>query len=552
MTLTWGAADTQTFLDLVFSAVKSKSYLPGYVAPVEPPVTSSLPQPTRAGVPINTNSSPSKKRSYNDMQDGPRDPSVADGSRQIKQARRGGRGRGGNRKGRETYHDMDSGFENTLQQPLHYAGQTDVPMKLPDFPLDQFPDPFAAMASLQAMGFGGAPQPHHTNPVKKKKGRCRDYDTKGFCTRGNTCPYQHGEDHVVFPGADEYDPRNPTGSSTVTNGHSQVNGRGRGRGGRSARGGRADVSHIGPLHDKTATAIVVEHIPDDRFSEEAVRQFFSEFGTIDEVTLQSYKRLAIVKYSDHIAAQKAYESPKVIFDNRFVKVYWQKLDKPPPPAAEDTTNGDIHEEEGPKEEPFDREEFERKSQEAQRKLEEKKAQMKEMAAQREKLQERAEKQAEEKRALMAKLAAKAGASSPDVNMTDSKENAKESNDETVSANTRALRAKVAELEAEAKSLGIDHNSSTQAWSPRGRGRGRGRGSYRGWEGFGGGSSYSSSPRGRGGYRGWSGGGKYNLDLRTKKIEIAGATWTSENDEALKQHLLVSFPRTLADLVCGLC
>ena len=509
---------------------------------ISAPTPASLPQPIRTGVPIDTNPNISKKRSYNDMQDGTRDPSLVNGNRQIKQPRWGSRARGGRSNGRGSWRDMDAAFDETMDLPQHYAGDPNIPISFPNFPLEQFSDPFTAMASLQAMGFPGLPQPQQTSPAKRKKGRCRDYDTKGFCTRGNACPYQHGEDHLVFPGADEYDPHNPTGSAAASNGHSQANGRGRGRGGRIARGGRSEISHIGPLHDRTATAIVVEHIPEDKFSEEAVREFFSEFGGIEEVTLQSYKRIAIVKYSDHASAQRAYESPKVIFDNRFVKVYWFKSDKPPTSAGKDTTNGNGHPEEIPQEEerPFDKEEFERKSQEAQRKLEEKKAQIKEMAAQREKLQEMAQKQADEKKALLKKLAAKGAASSPEADMTDAKDDTKANDSATVNSNTKALRAKVAELEAEAKSLGIDHNSSAQAWSPRGRGRGRGRGSYRGWEGFGGGASHSGSPRGgRGGFRGWSGGGKYNLDLRTKRVEVAGAEWTSTRDEALRQHLLVS-------------
>ena len=27
--------------------------------------------------------------------------------------------------------------------------------------------------------------------------RCRDFDTKGFCERGNRCPFDHGYAHVM-------------------------------------------------------------------------------------------------------------------------------------------------------------------------------------------------------------------------------------------------------------------------------------------------------------------------------------------------------------------
>ena len=79
--------------------------------------------------------------------------------------------------------------------------------------------------------------------------------------------------------------------------------------------------------------MVVENIPEDKFEEQTVRDFFSEFGTIEEVSLQAYKRLAIVKYSDYESAKGTYDSPKVIFDNRFVKVYWYKPESLPKPRT---------------------------------------------------------------------------------------------------------------------------------------------------------------------------------------------------------------------------
>lgn len=40
---------------------------------------------------------------------------------------------------------------------------------------------------------------HHNAVVTRSpKKRCRDYDEKGFCMRGEMCPYDHGEDPVVL------------------------------------------------------------------------------------------------------------------------------------------------------------------------------------------------------------------------------------------------------------------------------------------------------------------------------------------------------------------
>lgn len=199
--------------------------------------------------------------------------------------------------------------------------------------------------------------------------------------------------------------------------------------------------------------------------------------------MQPYKRLALVKYDDYMAARRAYESPKVIFENRFVKVYWYKpggLPTPPATAKGTVKSPPMSKDEGP---PFDREKFERDAVAAQKKLEEKKVQMKDVEAKRHALEkqkeELAQKQAGEKRRLLEKLAAKVVAPNGDTSMTDATNGSHGADDNKVSAHTKALREKVAELEAEAKSLGLDSALSDTPYQYRGRGRGRGRGSYRG-------------------------------------------------------------------------
>ena len=557
--------DTKTLVDDFIIAVQTGSYKPGYSATSFPPTHfPALPIPTRSAVPVDVNghSLNGRKRSFNQAQDNANgfDSHCEPSDRQFKQMRRGGRGRGGGSRGRGR-----EGTDHSSMAENFRPGNENIQLPSEGYPQPAFDpnDPFSAMAAFQAMGLP-MPQMPQMNPAKSNK-RCRDYDTKGFCARGDACHFQHGTDHLVFPSQDEYDPKNALLTSTLTpvpisngaNGAPSPRGRGfgRGRGDRgganSRRGNRADFSHAGPNNDRSITTIVVEQIPEEKFEEQAVRDFFSEFGSIAEVTMQPYKRLALVKYDDYFAARRAYDSPKVIFDNRFVKVYWYKPGALPTPPSTAKGTASSPTTATAEEQPFDKEEFEKKSQEAQKKLEEKKAQMKEMEAKRQALdrqkEELTQKQAEEKKRLLAKLAAKKGEGNADTDspMTDAHANGAPppEDDGKVSASTKALRAKLAELEAEAKSLGIDHSAS-EPYAPRGRGRGRGRGSYRGWEGFASGrGSYDpyrgSSPRGRGAFRGY-GGGKYNLDLRTKKVAVSGVEWTGERDEALRQFLLVCF------------
>lgn len=306
-------------------------------------------------------------------------------------------------------------------------------------------------------------------------------------------------------------------------------GRGRGRGAFGGRGrGRSDFSSAGPNEDRSITTIVVEQIPDDKFSEEAVREFFSQFGNIAEVTLQSYKKIALVKFESFAEAKQAWSSPKVIFDNRFVKVYWHK------PKRDERND-----ENRPEEPAFNQEEFEKQQQEAQKSHEErmKKRQEAEEAKQALERQrdELMKKQQEEKARLLQRLG---------VAPSNGTEGAEEGSsmqveDENVSDETKKLRAQLAALEAEAKTLGLDANADASF----GRGGYRGRGGFRARGGYRGRGTYD--PSFRGGYRGRGGfaprgrGGVLRLDNRPRRVAVSGVSLHSEKDEALRQHLMVS-------------
>ena len=341
-------------------------------------------------------------------------------------------------------------------------------------------------------------------------------------------------------------------SQVAANGHTdnfRGRGRGRGRGDRGAhttpRRNRAEFSQAGPNHDKSITTVVVEQIPEENFDEAQVRDFFSAFGNIEEVSMQAYKRLALVKFDSYYSARAAYDSPKVIFDNRFVKVYWHNPNTAPVLPGSAGKASSPNSATTPVEPTFDREKFARDSEAAQMKLEERKAlqqkneeMLADIAKQKEEL---AQKQAEEKRRLQEKLKAKGRPVSEDLH---SDEVTTGDEPRKPSSNTEALRAQLKALEDEAKSLGIDpERIPLEPWSPaRGHGRGRGRGSYRGWEGFAGRGGYDparASYRGRGSFRGATrAGGAYNLDNRPKKVKVEGVVFDDAKDESLRQFLFV--------------
>lgn len=467
-----------------------------------------------------------------------------------------------------------------------------MPSVLPPFPQPTSPTGFGQPTLPNASLAANGPQPG------KSRERCRDYDEKGFCALGGTCPYDHGGDHIVVPeqgegrdivavvghetdyGIVEYDPTNSSilgevqkTPSGVFNGQAsqqkessgdQGRGRGRGRGGAggytSSRRGRAEFSHLGPNQDRSITTVFVENIPEEKFSEEAVREFFSAFGAIQEVQLQAYKRLALVKYDTWASAKRAYESPKVIFDNRFVKVYWYKPDSMQgsrlgangaAKAGSPTSTKSGGEPQG------NLEEIRKKQEELQKAHEEKMKKIKETEASRRELEKRKEEllksQEEERRKLLERIAAKTGnngvtaSSEQGTPAPDGKPNghavAGTGAEKKASSQTEALRAHLAALQAEARRMGIDSSLSDDPYASSGRGRGRG--SYRGRGGY--------IPRGRGydttrgGYRGrgaipyaWTGrgGGANKLDNRPKKVAVSGVEFDDQKDEALRQYLLV--------------
>lgn len=92
---------------------------------------------------------------------------------------------------------MQEGFGSMSLPPL--------PAGMPQFdvnnPMDAFMQmqamamPFPGLHSFPQLNFGGRPPRHQP----KRKGRCRDFDTKGFCYRGSTCMYDHGNESIYVP-----------------------------------------------------------------------------------------------------------------------------------------------------------------------------------------------------------------------------------------------------------------------------------------------------------------------------------------------------------------
>jgi hypothetical protein len=273
------------------------------------------------------------------------------------------------------------------------------------------------------------------------------------------------------------------------------------------------------MTDYSNTSIVVEQIPEENFSEQSVRSFFSQYGNVEEVQMQAYKHLAIVKYADHNSARRAYDSPKVIFDNRFVKVYWYKPDSVPTPPS--PSNGDAVVESTPEEtadvEMIDPVEVAKRQEEAQKAFEERTRKIREAEALKEEVEKKLREADEAKRKLLEKLAAK---TNPGDDQGDS-----------------SLLDQLSSLHAEAQ--GIGSTPSASAGYIRGGYRGRAAFAPRG-RGY---SPYRGAFRGRGRYTGPPYGthrSVMRLDNRPRKVAVAGVEPGTQKDEALRQYLLNGF------------
>ncbi|KAK9464993.1 hypothetical protein V1512DRAFT_229474 [Lipomyces arxii] len=319
--------------------------------------------------------------------------------------------------------------------------------------------------------------------------RCRDYDEKGYCMKGDLCPYQHGEERIIVS----------TGNRGRGRGRDRGRERERERGPRFVHGSRRDPSNA---------TLVVKKIPVP-FTEAQIVQEFSQFGNIMRLNIYPTTGSAVITFATPEQANLAYSSPVAYFGNRFVKVFWSNSE------AEST----VRSRRRSASPGIPIEEIVRRQSERQREFEEREARRRQHEEQLAQMKLRAAEQEQEKRALMLKIASAAAASTEGM------------------TGTEVLKAKLAQLKAEADALGVteqDYAQSRYQGNYRGAYRGASRGFYRG--------SVRGSARGvRGGYGGYGGRGgtvdrsKYKLDLRTTRVAVHNLDENKTED--LASHLL---------------
>lgn len=416
----------------------------------------------------------------------------------------------------------------------------------------------------------------NTSPGNNLK--CPSFSQLGFCLVGPACPLDHGvtpshangtsDGQCKYPctlqNADLYLDFAPDDLMNIVPTHLRSQGannqlasprnnapgqRGgsshRGSRGRSACGRRAPFSYTGPSTDTGMFTIVVEQIPEQSYSHDNIKTYFSDFGEVDDVSMQDDRHLAIIRFSNHESARRAYESPKAIFDNRFVKVYWYKPDKHAMLFSSQygaKVNGKAESAANESQEPdFDPEEFQKRQEAAQRAHEEKTKKATEAAEKKAELDKRIKEHEEQRKRIFEQLNAKSGGAATTNDTVHEREqgNGEHGNDEAAdrgadsaksSARTEELRAQYARLVAEAERMGVpadDNTSESTTNHPLAHSaswRGRGGFSRASSRGRGAGTPYAGFRGGRGGAR-WPG---YNpgqarptssIDFRPKNVAV---------------------------------
>ncbi|KLO13941.1 hypothetical protein SCHPADRAFT_915078 [Schizopora paradoxa] len=99
------------------------------------------------------------------------------------------------------------------------------------------------------------------------------------------------------------------GHGTFSNDHQSFGDGGSGGGGRSRNDSKT---------------IVVEKIPPEHLSLEAVNGWFKRFGTVTNVAVDANGAKSLVSFATHDEAYSAWKSEEAVFGNRFVKVFWHR------------------------------------------------------------------------------------------------------------------------------------------------------------------------------------------------------------------------------------
>lgn len=98
------------------------------------------------------------------------------------------------------------------------------------------------------------------------------------------------------------------------------------RGGRGRNGPQSNTNaqHMRPTKGRGDKTLVVEKIPEDKLSLDAVNGWFKRFGVVTNVAIDARSAKALITFAEHEQAHNAWKSQDAVFNNRFVKLFWHR------------------------------------------------------------------------------------------------------------------------------------------------------------------------------------------------------------------------------------
>lgn len=151
--------------------------------------------------------------------------------------------------------------------------------------------------------------PDMASEQRRKKRICFAFQKHGVCRRGTACVYDHSESRSKLTSTDEYDPTNSSMAEEALS--------------LKLRAIQSDQVPDEPISKDTfQNTLVLSKIPLEKYNTTSITQFFEQYGPITSVRLDRSRNTASIQYASYCAARTAFESPKPIFNNRFVGLSW--------------------------------------------------------------------------------------------------------------------------------------------------------------------------------------------------------------------------------------
>jgi len=76
------------------------------------------------------------------------------------------------------------------------------------------------------------------------------------------------------------------------------------------------------VKDPNAKTLTIVNIPNNLNNITKLSEHFSTYGHIVNIHVVTNKKKALIQFSSHTEALKAFKSPEPVLNNRFIKVYW--------------------------------------------------------------------------------------------------------------------------------------------------------------------------------------------------------------------------------------